>query len=104
MPAANWGEVWIVDLGLIGKVRPCLVLSVLPGLQDRALVTLVAHTTSVRNSNFEVVVPARFLSTGAFDAQSILTVPNAKMVRKLGSLAPDQLALVERADRRWLGL
>jgi len=54
MPAANRGEVWLVDLGITGKVRPCVALSVPAGLQDRALVTLVAHTTSARGSNFEI--------------------------------------------------
>jgi hypothetical protein len=34
----------------------------------------------------------------------MLTVPHAKLVRKLGDLPPDQLALVERAVRDWLGL
>ena len=104
MLCANRGEVWIVDLGLAGKVRPCLVISVPAGLQDRALVTLVAHTSSIRGSNFEVAVPARFLSAGVFDAQNMLTVPEAKLIRKLGSLSPDQLTLVEQVVRRWLGL
>jgi len=30
MPRANPGEVWIVDLGLAAKVRPCLVLGDYP--------------------------------------------------------------------------
>lgn len=104
MPVPSRGDVWIVDLGMAGKVRPCLVLSVPAGPQDRALVTLVAHTTSARASNFEVAIPTRFLQAGAFDAQNILTVPHAKLVRRLGSLSPDQLALVEAVVRRWLGL
>ena len=104
MPTASRGDVWIVDLGLVGKVRPCLVLSVPAGLKDRALVTLVAHTTSVRGSNFEVAVRTKFLSAGVFDAQNMLTVPEAKLIRKLGSLPPDQLSLVEQGVRRWLGL
>lgn len=89
---------------MVGKVRPCLVPSVPAGPQDRALVTLPAHTTSVRASNFEVAVLSRFLQGGAFDAQNILTVPHVKLVRRLGSLSADQLALVEDAVRRWLGL
>jgi hypothetical protein len=28
MPRADGGSVWIVDLGMVAKVRPCLVLSV----------------------------------------------------------------------------
>jgi mRNA interferase MazF len=104
MPAPSRGDVWIADLGMAGKVRPCLVLSVSACPQDRALVTLVAHTTSARSSNFEVVTRSRFLQAGVFDAQNILTVPHAKLVRKLGSLPPDQLILVEEAVRRWLAL
>ena len=104
MPTASRGDVWIVDLGLAAKVRPCLVLSVPAGLQDRALGTLVAQTTSVRGSNFEVPVRAKFLSAGVFDAQNLLTVPEAELIRKLGSLPSDQLNLVEDGVRRWLGL
>jgi mRNA interferase MazF len=49
-------------------------------------------------------MPAPFLKAGVFDAQQIATVPQVKLVRKLGDLAPDQLALVEEAVRRWLAL
>lgn len=102
MPDPKRGEVWVADLGMAAKVRPCLVLSVPPGLQDRALVTLVAHTTSPRNSQFEVAVTARFLKPGVFDAQNLVTVPLAKLVRRIGELPPAQLALVETTVRRWL--
>ena len=70
MPSPDRGEVWIVDLGLAAKIRPCLVLSIPTEPQDRALVTLVAHTTSPRGSRFEVAVEARFLKPGVFDAQN----------------------------------
>jgi mRNA interferase MazF len=104
MPSPDRGAVWLVNLGLAAKTRPCLILSVPAGPQDRALATLVAHTTSPRGSQFEVAVSARFLKPGVFDAQNLVTVPHAKMVRKLGDLPPDQFAAVEGAVRRWLGL
>ena len=104
MPSADRGSVWMVDLGLAAKVRPCLILSVATDPQDRVLVTVVAHTTSLQGTRFEVDVKTRFLKPGAFDAQQVLTIPQAKLVRKLGDLKADQLAAVEAAVRQWLGL
>lgn len=97
-------EVWLVDLGLAAKVRPCLVLNVPLEDEDRALVTLVPHTTSIYGSRFEIAVQTRFMKEGVFDAQNLVTVPRAKLIRKLGDLGPEQLAEVEEAVRRWLGL
>ncbi len=97
------GEVWIVDLGFAAKMRPCLALSVPAGPADRSLASFVAHTTSPRGSQFEVAVQVKFLQPGVFDAQNLVTVPYAKILRRLGDLAPDQLARVEAAVRSWLG-
>ena len=91
MPKQSRGEVWLVDLGMVAKVRPCLVLSTSAYVQDRALVTVVTHTT-------------RFLNIGVFDAQSLVTVSEAKFLRKLGNLQPQQLSAVEDAVRQWLNL
>jgi mRNA interferase MazF len=105
MPKHNRGEVWLVDLGMVAKVRPCLVISIPNLVQDRALVTVVTHTTSTRGSRFEVPVRTRYLdAAGAFDAQSIVTVPEAKFLRKLGTLQPDQISAIENAVRQWLKL
>ena len=82
------GEVWLVDLGMSAKVRPCLVLSVPIEEMDRALVTLVPHTTAVRASRFECALRVPFLREGAFDAQGIVTVPTVKLLRRLGQLQP----------------
>ena len=86
MKTPQRGEVWLVDLGMTAKVRPALVLSVPADDTDRALVTLVPHTTSVRGSRFEAVVPAGFLKAGAFDAQSLVTIPHAKLLHTSGKL------------------
>src|SRR5262249_14403756 len=98
------GSVWIADLGLAAKVRPCLVLSLPTDPHDRVLVSVAAHATSVQGTRFEVDVNARFLKPGVFDAQQILTIPQGKLVRKLGDLTAGQVASVEEAGRRWLGL
>ena len=105
MPKQNRGEVWLVDLGMVAKVRPCLVISTTALMQDRALVTVVTHTKSTRGSRFEVSVRTKYLdAAGVFDAQSIVTVPEAKFLRKLGTLQPDQLSAIEDAVRQWLKL
>ena len=105
MPRPDRGSVWIVDLGMTAKVRPCLVLSVPTDPQDRTLVTLVPHTTSVQGTRFEVAVQAKFIrGIGVFDVQQIVTMPQVKLIRKLGDLQSSQLVLVEEAVRRWLGL
>lgn len=104
MKAPPRGEVWLVDLGMAAKVRPCLVLSVPAQDSDRAIVTLVPHTTSVRGSRFEAGIPVRFLRPGAFDAQGIVTVPLVRLVRRLGALSIEQIEKVEAAVRTWLGM
>jgi mRNA interferase MazF len=71
MANPNRGEVWLVDLGYAAKVRPCLVVSISAEDEDRALTTLIPHTTSLRNSRFEVKMKVRFLREGGFDAQNL---------------------------------
>lgn len=90
MPIGKPGEVWQTDLGMQAKVRPCLVLTPPPRDDDLAVVTLVAHTTSVRGSRWEVTIPKHFLQAGAFDVQRIVTVDVSKLERKLGELNPQE--------------
>lgn len=98
------GDVWLVDLGMAAKVRPCLVVSIPPAENERALIALVPHTTSLRGSRFECNVPAPFLKQGAFDVQGLVTVPFARLVRRLGVLSGDDLARIETVLRQWLAL
>ena len=103
-PSAKRGEVWLVDLGMVAKVRPCLVLSVPISDEDRALVTLVPRTTAVRGSRFEVELDVKFLRAGAFDAQNLVTISHSKLIRRLGTLTDEQLGSVETSVREWLRL
>jgi mRNA interferase MazF len=104
VPNASRGEIWLADLGVVAKTRPCLVLSVPPGPQDRALIALVPHTTSVRGTRFEVTISKRFLKQGAFDPQGLVTVAPPRLIRKLGTLTASELASVEQSLRTWLNL
>lgn len=98
------GDVWLVDLGMAAKIRPCLVISSRIGENDRALITLVPHTTSTRGTQFEAAVSAHFLKSGAFDAQGLVTVPVNRGIRKLGHLNREEMRAVEAAVCRWLEL
>lgn len=94
-------EVWLVDLGMVAKIRPGLVMSVQPGDQDRQLATPVPHTTSVPGTRFEIVIPKTFLRSGAFDARGLATVGPTRFIRKRGALQPRESALAEEA--LWIG-
>jgi mRNA-degrading endonuclease toxin of MazEF toxin-antitoxin module len=52
------GEVWQVVLGMVGKVRPCLLLTAFPEEDELALVTILPHTTAF----VEIAASCRFLS------------------------------------------
>jgi mRNA interferase MazF len=97
------GEVWLFDCGMVEKVRPVLILSIPFREIDRALVTVVFHTTALRGSEFEMNVPVSFLKDGAFLAQSLATYPTARAIRRLGRLDEAQLSVVEKAVFRWPG-
>jgi mRNA-degrading endonuclease toxin of MazEF toxin-antitoxin module len=100
----NRGEIWLADLGYIGKTRPVMILSVPPGDEDRALVTYVIRTTSVRGTAYEVPHRARGMKSGAFDAQGLGTTDRSHLIRRLGHTDADTFAAVEERVRAWLAL
>jgi mRNA interferase MazF len=100
----NRGDIWLVDLGLAQKVRPAVILSVAYLDHERALVTYVPRTTSLRGTRFEAIHEARGFDPGAFDAQSIGTIPAVKLMRRIAALEAITLAKVEGSVRSWLAL
>ena len=102
--AAQRGEVSLVDLGLAAKVRPALVISVPYRDDERALFSIIPHTTSIRSTRFEVAVAVRALERGAFDIQGVRPVPPTVFIRRLASLTPDQMKQIEDGIRRWFGM
>ena len=104
MPQAQRWELWIIDLGMVQKPRPCVILSIDFLNHERAVVTYVPRTTHLRQTRFEVPHPMRGLDFGVFDAQGIGSVPVAKLERRLGVVDPGVLQQVEQAVKSWLKL
>jgi len=44
------------------------------------------------------------LKPGGFDAQNVVTIPQVKLIRRLGTLADTQLEPVVAAVCKWLGM
>jgi hypothetical protein len=116
MPRPSVGEVWLVDLGLAAKVRPCLILSDYPADDELALVVVVPHTTAVRGNRWELTAQHQvetfdcgneplnqYLKRGALAnpasgiARTYVTTPAGKEAYKLSS----PLAPRFREPRRW---
>jgi len=101
---ARRGDIWLVDLGLVQKTRPVLILSVEFLEHERAVVTYVPRTTAKRGTRFEVPHQAKGFDSGAFDAQGIGSIPAVKLVRHLGTADAVTLRGVESAVKTWLAL
>ena len=83
---ARQGEIWTVDLGMAAKVRPCLLLTDFPEDDELALITVLPHTTSLRDNRWELAIPKPFLKEGAFHFQQIQSVSVARLVRRFGAV------------------
>jgi mRNA interferase MazF len=80
---------------MAAKVRPCLIVTPPPTANDLDVYTIIAHTTAVRGSRWEMSIPKSFLhSEGAFDVQRVATVPSVKLERRRGVLSEQEVASV----------
>jgi mRNA interferase MazF len=98
------GEIWLADLGMIQKTRPILILSVAYKDEERAVVTFVGRTTTLRGTEYEVPHSAPRFDPGAFDAQGINTLPDVQLIRCLAVCDAPTIAKVGQAVMKWLAL
>jgi mRNA interferase MazF len=91
MPFIKAGEVWMIDFGLVAKVRPALLLTGLPADDELDVVTTLLHTTALRGNRWELSIPKPFLKQGAFHLQQIQTVSTIKLERRLGALTDEEM-------------
>jgi mRNA interferase MazF len=103
LPRIQRGEIWLVDLGYLGKVRPVTVLSIPFLANERTLCIVMPHTTSLVGTRFEVRVNHAALGKGAFDVQQTAAVQAAKFVRRLGVLDLARLRAIEESLAKVLG-
>lgn len=102
MSAPCRGEVWLTDMGIAGKVRPCLLLTSHPSDDELALVTVIPHTTALRGNRWEMTIPKSFLKPGAFHLQQVQSVSVARLVRRLGRLEDLEMETLEAKLRERL--
>ena len=95
MPRTLPGEVWLIDLGLVAKTRPCVILSDYPTDEELALVVIVPHTTALRHNRWELNLPKPFLKPGAFHLQQIQAVSIVRLEKRLGRLSADEFKLMK---------
>jgi mRNA interferase MazF len=100
----NAGEVWQVDLGLAGKVRPCLLLTGYPNDDELALVTINPHTTALRGNRWEVSISKPFLKGSAFHLQQIQSVPTERLMRRLGVLTSGEMKVIHDRVGEYFGI
>ena len=97
MPGVARGEVWIVDFGMMGKIRPALLLTGEPADDELDLVTVLLHTTALRGNRWELNIPKPFLKPGAFHIQQVQTISTAKLERRIGVLTGEEMKRVREA-------
>lgn len=100
------GEVWLVDMGMMGKVRPTVVVLDDQVPVERALVLHDPITSKNRGSVLEVALGhLRFLTADSVaNVQGMGSLPVSRFERKLGTLPDADLEQIRGAMRVAFGL
>ena len=100
------GELYLVDLGMAGKVRPAVVLSREDPNAPRALSICAPLTTENRGSDYEVSLgKLKFLDRESWvNLQGLMSLGHEKLIRRLGRLTASQMAQIKTALRFALDL
>jgi mRNA interferase MazF len=93
------GQVYLVDLGMAGKVRPMVVLSRLDADAPRALSICAPITTSTRESEYEISIgKPKFLHEISYvNVQGLQAIQHHEFKRMVGRLSKKDLASVLKA-------
>lgn len=85
MTSFERGDVVLVDLGMVAKTRPCVVISARQPDRERAMCVVVPMTTEIRGGPCEVAFskPAWLRETSVINVLGIAGVDHAKVLRRL---------------------
>jgi len=106
MTSFSRGDVVIVDLGMMAKVRPCVVVSVSKPDSQRNMSVVVPMTTEIRGGECEIGFPkpAWLRQESVVNVLGIVGVDNAKIERRISAFPADKIAEIEAGLKRLLGL
>jgi mRNA interferase MazF len=106
MPNFNRGDVVVVDLGMMAKTRPCVVVSVSQSDRQRNMSVVVPMTTEIRGGECEIRFPkpAWLRQESVVNVLGIAGVDNAKIERRLTTFPADKMLEIEAVLKRMLGL
>mgnify|MGYP003574953059 CR=1 FL=1 len=95
------GEVYIVDMGYQGKVRPVVILSRADPEAPRAVCVVVPLTTENRGSRYEVPMPkVPWLKHQSFaNVQALAAYGHHELLEKRGRFDASAVASIKEAVR-----
>jgi mRNA interferase MazF len=99
------GDIVIVDLGSIAKVRPCVVVSISRPDQTRNMSVVVPMTTEIRGGECEVHFskPPWLRQESVINVLGITGVDNARIERRIAAFPASKLAEIDAVLKRLLG-
>ena len=106
MTSFSRGDVVIVDLGMVAKARPCVVVSIKAPDQQRNMSVVVPMTTEVRGGAFEIAFPkpAWLRQESVVNLLGIAGLDNSKIERRIATFPSEKILEIESGLRRLLGL
>ena len=106
MTSFSRGDVVIVDLGMMAKVRPCVVVSVSNSDSQRNMSVVVPMTTEVRGGECEIRFPKPvwLRQESVVNLLGIAGVDNSKIERRISAFPADKMSEIESGLKRLLGL
>jgi mRNA interferase MazF len=100
------GDIVLVDLGLVAKVRPCVVVSIPNPDTQRNMSVVVPMTTEIRNGECEISFPKPpwLKQHSVVNLLGIAGVDNAKIERRLAAFPKEKMDEISEGLIRLLGV